>query len=123
MTVTAESADTADLAQLIRVESPAAGFRHDLRATRVVWQREMIRFSRDRMRIVTPLVQPALFLFVLGTGLSTVTSGPAHGLSLRTFLLPGALAMALLFTAVFAAAWSGWHREFGFLREMLVAPV
>src|SRR4051794_35080146 len=123
MTVTAESADTADLAQLIRVESPAAGFRHDLRATRVVWQREMIRFSRDRLRIVTALIQPVLFLFVLGTGLSTITTGSNQSVNLRTFMYPGALAMAVLFTAMFSAASIVWDREFGFLREMLVAPI
>src|SRR3954470_19059200 len=123
MTVTAESADTADLAQLIRVESPAAGFRHDLRATRVVWQREMIRFSRDRLRIVTALIQPVLFLFVLGTGLSTITTGANQSVNLRTFMYPGALSMAVLFTAMFSAGSIVWDREFGFLREMLVAPI
>jgi ABC-2 type transport system permease protein len=102
---------------------PPLGFRHDLRAVRVVWQREMIRFSRDRLRIVTSLIQPVLFLFVLGTGLSTITAGTTQNLNLRTFMYPGALSMAVLFTAMFSAASIVWDREFGFLREMLVAPV
>jgi ABC-2 type transport system permease protein len=99
------------------------GFRHDLRAVRVVWQREMIRFGRDRLRVVTSLIQPVLFLFVLGTGLSTITTGTAGNINLRTFMYPGALSMAVLFTAMFSAASIVWDREFGFLREMLVAPV
>jgi len=105
--------------------APASlGFRHDLRGVRVVWQREMIRFSRDRLRIVTSLIQPVLFLFVLGTGLSTITNGSSsQSVNLRTFMYPGALSMAVLFTAMFSAASIVWDREFGFLREMLVAPV
>jgi len=101
----------------------AGQFSHDLRAVRVVWQREMIRFTNDRLRILTSLIQPVLFLFVLGTGLSTITTGAVHGLNLRTFMYPGALSMAVLFTAMFSAASIVWDREFGFLREMLVAPI
>jgi ABC-2 type transport system permease protein len=95
----------------------------DFRAVRIVWEREVVRFFSDRLRIATSLVQPFLFLFVLGTGLSRLTSAVSGGLSLRTFLYPGILAMAVLFTAMFAAASVVWDREFGFLREMLVAPV
>src|SRR3954466_14165595 len=103
--------------------TPGFGFRHDLRAIRVVWQREMIRFGRDRLRVITSLIQPVLFLFVLGTGLSTITQGTTQNLNLRTFMFPGALSMAVLFTAMFSAGSMVWDREFGFLREMLVAPV
>src|SRR4051812_17258984 len=113
---------TMDLTEMIRVQTPAGGLRHDLRAVRVVWQREMIRFSRDRLRIVTSLIQPVLFLFVLGTGLSTIGGG-SRDVDFRTFMYPGALSMAVLFTAMFSAASIVWDREFGFLREMLVAPV
>jgi len=111
------------LAAAMRAGAPSLGFRHDLRAVRVVWQREMIRFTRDRLRIVTSLIQPVLFLFVLGTGLSTITQGSSQSVNLRTFMYPGALSMAVLFTAIFSAASIVWDREFGFLREMLVAPV
>jgi ABC-2 type transport system permease protein len=114
---------TADVVAAIRVKTSAGGFRHDLRAVRVVWQREMIRFTRDRLRIITSLIQPVLFLFVLGTGLSTITTGSTKDVNLRTFMYPGALSMAVLFTAMFSAASIVWDREFGFLREMLVAPV
>jgi daunorubicin resistance ABC transporter membrane protein len=93
-----------------------------VRAIRIVWKRELIRFARDRARMITALVQPLPFLFVLGTGMGhNFAAGP--GLSYRTFLFPGILAMTVLFTAVFAAVSIVWDREFGFLREMLVAPV
>src|ERR1700680_1238385 len=96
----------------------------DLRAMRVVWFRELLRFTHDRMRIVTALIQPVLFLFVLGTGLSSLTGAGSNGsVSLRTFMFPGVLALAVMFTAIFSAASIVWDREFGFLREMLVAPV
>jgi ABC-2 type transport system permease protein len=98
-------------------------FADDRRAVRVVWKRELIRFARNRLRIATSLAQPVLFLFVLGTGLSTLASGGTGGLSLRTFMFPGVLAMLTMFTALFSAGSIVWDREFGFLREMLVAPV
>jgi ABC-2 type transport system permease protein len=105
----------------IRVPARTSG--SEVRAIKIVWQRELIRFFSDRLRIITALVQPFLFLFVLGTGLSRLTQGSTGGLSLRTFLYPGILAMAVMFTAMFSAASIVWDREFGFLREMLVAPV
>jgi ABC-2 type transport system permease protein len=108
---------------VVRVQVTEHGQRHDLRAVRDVRQREMIRFTPDRLRVITTLIQPLLFLFVLGTGLSSITTGPAASINLRTFMYPGALSMAVLFTAMFSAASIVWDREFGFLREMLVAPV
>jgi ABC-2 type transport system permease protein len=102
---------------------PGRSLRSELRAIKAVWRRELIRFSRDRLRIVTSLVQPFLFLFVLGTGLSTLVSTSTHGVNFRTFIYPGILCMAVMFTAMFSAASIVWDREFGFLREMMVAPV
>ena len=96
----------------------------DLRAVRVVWTRELIRFRNDRMRIVTSLIQPVLYLFVLGTGLSSLSGLSSSGnVNFRTFMFPGVLGLSVLFTALFSAASIVWDREFGFLREMLVAPV
>ena len=102
---------------------PARSLRSELRAIKVVWRRELIRFSRDRLRILTSLMQPFLFLFVLGTGLSTLASAGTHGVNFKTFIYPGVLCMAVMFTAMFSAASIVWDREFGFLREMMVAPV
>ncbi len=106
-----------------RVRVPARSLRSELRAIRVVWRRELIRFSRDRLRILTSLIQPFLFLFVLGTGISSLASAGTHGVDFKTFIYPGVLCMAVMFTAMFSAASIVWDREFGFLREMMVAPV
>jgi len=105
---------------VVRVAGGRTG--DDLRALWVVWKRELIRFRRNRMRIITSLAQPVLFLFILGTGLSTVISTADH-FNFRTFMFPGVLAMTVLFTSIFSAISIVWDREFGFLREMLVAPV
>jgi ABC-2 type transport system permease protein len=99
------------------------GLAQDVRSIRVVMAREWIRFRQDKIRIVSALVQPVLFIFVLGTGLSSLTSDQIEGVDLRTFMFPGVLATSVLFTAVFSAMSIVWDREFGFLREMLVAPV
>jgi ABC-2 type transport system permease protein len=119
----AVTADAA-LATQIRVAVPQRSLRSDLRAISIVWRRELIRFRRDRLRAVTSLIQPLLFLVVLGTGLSSLAGATMpSGVDFKTFIFPGVLAMSVLFTAVFSAASIVWDREFGFLREMLVAPV
>ena len=95
----------------------------DLRAVKIVVQRDLIRTLQDRTRFVSALVQPLLFLFVLGSGLSSLTKGSTGSINLQTFMFPGILATSTLFTAIFSAVSIVWDREFGFLREMLVAPV
>jgi len=117
MTTTTASAD------VTRVSVPPRSFRSELRAMKIVWRREMIRFFNDRMRIATALVQPLLFLFVLGSGLQRLSSAGTHGVDLKTFIYPGVLCISVMFTAMFSAASIVWDREFGFLREMMVAPV
>jgi len=115
--------DSRGVLEVGRVRVPARSLRSEARAIKVVWKRELVRFSRDRLRIITSLVQPFLFLFVLGTGLSRIAAAGTHGVNLRTFVYPGVLCMAVMFTAMFSAASLVWDREFGFLREMMVAPV
>ncbi len=113
------------------VRIAGGGLRDDARAVAVVWRRELIRFFRNRLRILTSLAQPVLFLFVLGTGLASMVSargGPqgsvlGAGIDFKTFMFPGVVGMTVLFTAIFSAVSIVWDREFGFLREMLVAPV
>ncbi len=114
---------TGTTAPVVRVRVPPRSFRNELRAIKVVWTRELIRFRKDRMRIVTALVQPLLFLFVLGAGLEQLSSASMHGVDLKTFIYPGVLCIAVMYTAMFSAASIVWDREFGFLREMMVAPV
>jgi ABC-2 type transport system permease protein len=113
-------------AAAVRVAVPPRSVRHDLRAVKIVLHRELIRFWRDRMRMVSNLVQPVLWLLVMGTGLASLMTsgaGPAGQVDLRTFIFPGVCAMSVMFTAMFSAGSIVWDREFGFLREMLVAPV
>jgi ABC-2 type transport system permease protein len=110
-----------ELPATVPVRVPERSVRHDLRAVRIVWQRELIRFFRDKPRIVTALLQPMLYLFVFGTGMSSMVAG-GRG-DLKVFLFPGVMTMAVLFTSFFSAGSLVWDREFGFMREMLVAPV
>jgi ABC-2 type transport system permease protein len=95
---------------------------HEVRALVMVWRREMIRFRHDPARMFAMLLQPLLFLFVMGTGLGRLVD-TGGDVSFTTFLFPGVLAISVLFTAAFAGISLVWDREFGFLREMLVAPV
>ena len=97
---------------------------HNLKGIYTIWSRDVIRFSRNRARIVASLGQPLLFLFVFGAGLSPAMGAMAGGnLKFEQFVFPGILAMAVLFTAIFAAVSIVWDREFGFLKEVMVAPV
>jgi ABC-2 type transport system permease protein len=109
--------------EVVRVRVPPRSIRSELRAIKIVWRRELMRFASDRLRIATALVQPLLFLFVLGSGLQQLSSASTHGVDLKTFIYPGILCIAVMFTAMFSAASIVWDREFGFLREMMVAPV
>ena len=123
-TQAAHATEQAALAGTIRVSVPEHSLRTDMRAVSIVWRRELIRFRRDRLRTITSLIQPLLFLLVLGTGLSSLAQASMPpAIDFKTFIYPGVLAMTVLFTAIFSAASIVWDREFGFLREMLVAPV
>ncbi len=101
---------------------PPVGLASDLRAIKVVWHRELLRFVKDRPRLIAGLAQPVLYLFVMGTGLSAMVPSTS-GVPFRTFLFPGVLCMAILFSCFFAAGSLVWDRELGFMREMMVAPV
>jgi ABC-2 type transport system permease protein len=114
---------TVAVAEVVAVRVPERSWRSEVRAVRIVWRRDLIRFSTDRMRIATLLVQPLLFLFVLGSGLQTLSAASTDGVDLTTFIYPGILCMALVFSAMFSAISLVMDREFGFLREMMVAPV
>jgi ABC-2 type transport system permease protein len=113
------------------LSSRAAGFG---RAVAVVWYRDLLRFWRDRARIVGSLAQPLLFLVVFGAGLGSSIGGAfspgggagaagGAGIGYTEFVYPGVIGMAVLFSAVFGAMSIVWDREFGFLKEILVAPI
>jgi ABC-2 type transport system permease protein len=94
----------------------------ELRVVGMVWERELIRYVRTRTRILSGLIQPVLFLFVLGYGMGGLV-GTVGGFNFHQFVYPGVVAMSVVMTAMFSALSIVWDREFGFLREMLVAPV
>ncbi|HJT38541.1 MAG TPA: ABC transporter permease [Actinomycetota bacterium] len=113
----------ATMAEVASVRVAGGRVVDDIRAIGIVWRRELIRYARSRARIFTSLIQPVVFLFILGTGLSPIVRGAGNGIDFRTFMFPGVLAMTVLFTSIFSAVSIVWDREFGFLREMMVAPV
>src|ERR1700749_2664899 len=108
---------------VVRVTVPKRSLASELRAIKIVWRREIIRYRSDRLRMVTTLVQPLLFLFVLGSGLQQLSAASTDGVNLKTFIYPGVLCISVMFTGMFSAASIVWDREFGFLREMMVAPI
>jgi len=103
--------------------------RATLRAIYIIWYRDVLRYWRDRMRLIASLAQPLLFLLIFGTGLSASLKGVGGGLggtpsiNYVQFIYPGIIGMAVLFTSIFSAMSIVWDREFGFLKEVLVAPI
>src|SRR4030042_3606924 len=90
----------------------------------ITWLRDVKRFFRDRIRLVGAFAQPLIYLFVLGTGLQSAFQSFGGGnTQYVTFMFPGIVCMTVLFTAMFSAISIIWDREFGFLKEMLVAPL
>jgi ABC-2 type transport system permease protein len=89
---------------------------------RVLWLRQLKRYGRSRARIVGSLGQPLLFLIALGFGFGPVFQRAGQG-SYIQFLAPGVICMTILFTAIFNGIELIWDRQFGFLKETLVAPV
>ena len=88
-----------------------------------IWLRSMKRYIRSRSRIVGSLGMPMFFLLILGFGLNSVVSIPGASHGYTEFIIPGIVAMSILFTSVFSGIQIIWDRQFGFLKETLVAPV
>lgn len=88
----------------------------------ILWLRQIKRYFRSKSRIIGSLGQPILFLVALGFGLSSVFASSGQGNYIQ-FLAPGIVAMSILFTAMFSGIEIIWDRQFGFLKEVLVAPV
>jgi ABC-2 type transport system permease protein len=93
-----------------------------MNAIYILWLREVKKYSRSRVQIIASLGQPLLYLLVLGFGLGPVFK-KAGGGSYLQFMAPGIIGMAVLFTSVFSGIALLWDRQFGFLKETLVAPV
>lgn len=88
----------------------------------ILWLREIRRYLRSRAQIVASLGQPLLYLLALGFGLGPIFQSAGHG-SYIQFVAPGVIGMSVLFASVFSGIALLWDRQFGFLRETLVAPV
>ncbi|MEW6727024.1 MAG: ABC transporter permease [Bacillota bacterium] len=89
----------------------------------VLWLRELKRFLREKTRILTMFGQPLLYLLVMGQGLRATFRIDIEGFDYLSFIYPGVIGMSVLFTAMFSSVSIIWDREFGFLKEVLVAPV
>ena len=90
-----------------------------------IWLREFKTFLRERSRIFSMIIQPLLYLFIVGQGISggmRLNAAPG-GIDYMQFMYPGIIGMSVLFTTMFSAISIIWDREFGFLKEVLVAPV
>ena len=88
----------------------------------ILWLRELKRYTRSRAQMIASLGQPVLYLLALGFGMGPVYAQAGHGSYLQ-FLAPGVIGMTVLFSSVFSGMGLLWDRQFGFLKETLVAPV
>lgn len=98
---------------------------NDLRAVYIIWYRDLLRFWRDRTRLITSFIMPFLFLVVFGTGIASSMMGGFgdEGFDYIQFMYPGIIGMVVLFNSIMMGVSIVWDREFGFLKEVLVAPV
>ena len=88
----------------------------------VICMREFIKFFREKSRLLGTLARPVLWLFVVGNGMSSLIR-PHVGFSYLQFIFPGMIGMTILFASIFSSISIVWDREFGFMKEMLVAPI
>jgi ABC-2 type transport system permease protein len=93
------------------------------RGTWVVAYREMLRFVSDRSRLLSSFAMPIIFLVVFGAGFTKSMGALAPGVNFIQFMYPGIIAMTVLTSSLFAGISVVWDREFGFLKEILVAPI
>ena len=97
----------------------------NLRGVYIVWYRDLLRFWRDRARLITTFIMPFLFLVIFGTGIASSMMGGMGGgdFDYIKFMYPGIIGMVVLFNSIMTGVSMVWDREFGFLKEVLVAPV
>lgn len=96
---------------------------NNLRGVYTIWYRDILRFWHDKMRLVGSIVFPLLFLFVFGSGLNNRMGFLGEGIDFTQFLFPGIIGMSVLMSSFMAGISVVWDREFGFLKEVLVAPI
>ena len=96
---------------------------NNLRGVYTIWYRDILRFWHDRIRMVGAISLPLLFLFVFGSGLGARMGSLGPGIDFAQFIFPGVIGMTVLMTSFMAGVSLVWDREFGFLKEVLVAPI
>ncbi len=96
---------------------------NNLRGVYTIWYRDILRFWHDRMRIIGAISLPLLFLFVFGSGLSARMDFLGPEINFAQFIFPGIIGMTVLMSSFMAGVSVVWDREFGFLKEVLVAPI
>ena len=94
-----------------------------LRAVYTIWYRDLLRFWHAKMRMIGSIVFPLLFLFIFGSGLSSRMGFLGPGIDFTQFMFPGIIGMTVLMSSFMAGVSVVWDREFGFLKEVLVAPI
>ncbi|MDD5163704.1 MAG: ABC transporter permease [Candidatus ainarchaeum sp.] len=95
----------------------------EFNAIYIMWLREMKRFFRAKSRIIGNLSMPFIWLVIMGIGLSSSFSIPGVKFDYLAFIAPGVIGMTLLFSSIFSGISVIWEKQFGFLKEILVAPV
>lgn len=88
----------------------------------ILWLRQLKRYLRSKSRVIGSLAQPLFFLLALGAGFGPVFSKAGQGNYIE-FLVPGIISMTIIFTSIFSGMEIIWDKQFGFLKETLVAPV
>ena len=96
---------------------------NNLRGVYTIWYRDILRFWHDKMRMIGSMTFPLLFLFVFGSGLSARMGSLGPGIDFAQFMFPGIIGMTVLMSSFMAGVSVVWDREFGFLKEVLVAPI
>lgn len=127
MSRSAESGAAVGTGPPVEPDAHASRTTMTLGAIGIIWKREMLRWWRDKPRIIGSTGFPLIFLLVFGSGLSgamgsLVASGP-QTINFEQFIFPGIIAMSVFFAALFNAVSLVYDREFGILKEVLVAPV
>jgi len=95
----------------------------NLRGLYIIWYRDILRFWHDKARMFGSIAFPLLFLFVFGSGLSGMIGSLAPGVDFTQFIFPGIIGMTVLMNSLMGGVSVVWDREFGFLKEVLVAPI
>jgi ABC-2 type transport system permease protein len=127
MNTTAEQGSAQAAGAVVAPRAGSSRLAMNLGAVGIIWKREMLRWWRDKSRIVSSTAFPLVFLLVFGSGLSgamgSLIGGGAQAIDFQQFIFPGIIAMSVFFAALFNAISLVYDREFGILKEVLVAPV